>query len=236
MSRTGPKHARPHRRAVYMLIAAVGVAVTGTGAAKLGSSLISYDAARSAWAASGSAGPTENPADGTPSGAAGATTGTSTPTPTPTPTPTQTVLPVRIEISDIHVNAPVQELGLTSTGALAVPTQTNQAGWYTGSAVPGQSGPSVIAGHYDSAIGPAVFYELRDLKDGDDIDILLSSGTTVTYQVTGIVTDSKEQFPTTEVYGPSPDGELRLITCSGSLVDGSYLDNLIVFARLVDSA
>jgi sortase (surface protein transpeptidase) len=227
----GPKHARPHRKVAYFLLAVLGLGMIGTGAAKLGSSVLTYKTARTAQAASGANG-TSSSTSGQ-DGSANSTAPTAGSTTTP---PGVTVHPVRIQISDIHVDAPVQELGLTSTGALAVPTQTNQAGWYTGSVVPGQLGPSVIAGHLDTTSGPAVFYDLHELKDGDEISILLSTGTTVSYHVTGMQSDPKLQFPTAEVYGPSPDGELRLITCTGSLVDGSYLDNYIVFARLDNAA
>jgi LPXTG-site transpeptidase (sortase) family protein len=210
---------------LYVLLAVLGLVLTGTGAIKLGSSLLSYHAARTAQAATVPAG---QQTDGS-SGAAAPDTSASTPT-------APAIRPTRIEIPGIHVDAPVQLLGLTSTGTLAVPTQTNQAGWYTGSAVPGQPGPTVIAGHLDTTSGPAVFVDLPQLEDGDEIRILLSTGAEVDYQVTGMQTDPKVQFPTTQVYGPSPDSELRLITCTGSVVDGSYLDNLIVFARLDTSA
>ena len=229
MSKHGPKHARPHRRIAYILLTLIGLGLTGTGAAKLGSTLLDYKTARTAAAAGTN--------DQTPSGDQTTSASSTTPAAGPTTsTPAVTIHPVRIEIAQIHVNAPVQELGLTTTGTLAVPTQTNQAGWYTGSAVPGQLGPSVIAGHLDTSSGPAVFYDLRELKSGDEITIVLSSGSSVNYRVTGMATDPKLQFPTAQVYGPSPDGELRLITCSGSLVDGSYLDNLIIFARLDNAA
>ena len=43
----------------------------------------------------------------------------------------------------------------------------------------------------------------------------------------------KAAFPTAEVYGPTPDAQLRLITCGGDF-DRSrrgYADNVVVFAR-----
>ena len=44
----------------------------------------------------------------------------------------------------------------------------------------------------------------------------------------------KDQFPTAAVYGPTPVPELRLITCTGEFdrAAHSYLDNLVVTARL----
>jgi hypothetical protein len=45
---------------------------------------------------------------------------------------------------------------------------------------------------------------------------------------------AKDRFPTEAVYGAVPDAELRLITCGGIFdhATGSYLSNVVVFARL----
>jgi hypothetical protein len=49
-----------------------------------------------------------------------------------------------------------------------------------------------------------------------------------------VATFAKNRFPTRLVYGPTPDPELRLITCGGPFnpVAHSYADNVVVFARL----
>lgn len=45
----------------------------------------------------------------------------------------------------------------------------------------------------------------------------------------------EDDFPTEEVYGPTPDVELRLITCGGEFdrSERSYEDNTVVFATQV---
>jgi hypothetical protein len=42
----------------------------------------------------------------------------------------------------------------------------------------------------------------------------------------------KDHFPTQAVYGPTPDAELRLITCGGAFdsATGHYLSNVVVYA------
>jgi hypothetical protein len=44
----------------------------------------------------------------------------------------------------------------------------------------------------------------------------------------------KTRFPTSAVYGPVPNSQLRLITCGGTFdqATGHYLSNVIVFATL----
>jgi sortase (surface protein transpeptidase) len=140
--------------------------------------------------------------------------------------------PVSLSIPAIGVHTTLQDLGLDASGALKPPTSLSEAGWYTGSAVPGQTGPAVVAGHVDSRTGPAVFFKLRDLAPGDGVAITLSSGATARFTVTEVERYPKDAFPTAAVYGARPDPELRLITCGGSFADGHYEDNVVVYATL----
>lgn len=142
------------------------------------------------------------------------------------------VAPVSIEIPTINLHATLQTLGLDPAGELEPPTNLTQAGWYTGSPVPGQAGPSIIAGHVDSYQGPAVFFNLKSLNPGDRITVGLSSGQSVTFRVMLVQRYPKDQFPTQDVYGARPDPELRLITCGGGFANGHYLDNIVVYAAL----
>jgi len=45
----------------------------------------------------------------------------------------------------------------------------------------------------------------------------------------------KDKFPTDEVYAPTPNAQLRLITCGGAFdrSSGHYRDNIVVYAVLV---
>jgi sortase (surface protein transpeptidase) len=208
---------------MYVVLLVVGIAIAGAGGVELGEHLTDPQRSYAAQAAQ-LASPTTS--DG-PSGAA-----SSTVPPVPADvSPASYGRPIRIEIPGLGIDAYVQQLSLTAAGTLAVPTQTNQAGWYTGSSVPGRPGPAVIAGHLDSTSGPAVFYGLQNVTPGLAVAVELSTGQTVHYVVVGTQIVLKTAFPTAEVYGPTPDSELRLVTCTGDLVDGSYLENLIVFAR-----
>jgi hypothetical protein len=56
--------------------------------------------------------------------------------------------------------------------------------------------------------------------------------TLAVFRVTDVRQYAKDGFPTSAVYGPAPDPELRLITCGGTFDPqlGSYLSNTVVFA------
>jgi sortase (surface protein transpeptidase) len=154
--------------------------------------------------------------------------------PVPQPTPQKVARPVSLTIPAIGVRTGLVHLGLTSSGALQVPSSTTVAGWYTGSARPGATGAAVIVGHIDSKTGPGVFFRLRLLHAGSRVYIRRADGTLAVFRVTSVRSYPKSRFPSLAVYGPVPDAELRLITCGGAfdVATGHYLSNLIAYATL----
>lgn len=139
--------------------------------------------------------------------------------------------PTSIRIPRIRVDSALETLGLAADRTLTPPGDYRRAGWYTGSAAPGDTGPAVIAGHVDSRTGPAVFARLGTLVPGDRIEVLGARGV-VRFTVTQVRRYGKDAFPTAAVYAPTPDPQLRLITCAGSFdrAARSYRENLVVFA------
>lgn len=142
--------------------------------------------------------------------------------------------PVRVSIPAIGVDSTLVGLGVDGAGALVPPTDFAKAGWFADGTVPGDVGPAVIAGHVDSYTGPAVFYRLEDLAAGDAVQVARSDGRTVEFRVTRVAQYPKDDFATTEVYGPTTDAELRLITCGGTFDSSrrSYRDNVVVYAHV----
>ena len=142
--------------------------------------------------------------------------------------------PVWLTIPALGVKAPIVTLGLNRNGTLQVPSSTTVVGWYTNSPRPGATGSAVIAGHVDSRSGPGVFFWLRTMRRGERIYVRRADGTLAVFTVTAVRTYAKARFPTATVYGPVPDAELRLITCGGTFdyARGSYLSNVVVYARL----
>jgi LPXTG-site transpeptidase (sortase) family protein len=148
----------------------------------------------------------------------------------------QVARPVSLTIPLIGVKTNLITLGLAAGGAMQVPPSTSTvAGWFTGSPRPGAVGSSIIVGHVDSKHGPGIFFRLPELKKGDDVYVKRSDGTTAEFRVTEVQEYPKDHFPTDTVYGPTPDAELRLITCGGTFdsVTGHYLSNIIVYATQV---
>ncbi len=143
--------------------------------------------------------------------------------------------PAALSIPSIAVNARLTRLGITTAGAIEVPTDPAVPGWYTRSPKPGAIGSSIILGHFDSRSGPAVFYHLGRLRPGERILIRRTDGSRTVFRVVLVQAYDKDHFPTAAVYGPTPDAELRLVTCGGVFDQRvrSYLSNVVVYATVV---
>jgi hypothetical protein len=150
-----------------------------------------------------------------------------------------TAVPVRLQIPSIGVDTGLQRLGRDGHGAVEVPKGPHQwdtAGWYAGEGGtrPGDPGSAVLLGHVDSASGPAVFYRLRELRPGDQVEVVRADRTVVRFTVDGVEQYPKSRFPTDDVYYPTLTPKLRLVTCGGSFdpMIHHYRSNVIVFASL----
>jgi hypothetical protein len=155
--------------------------------------------------------------------------------PPQSPEPTPPASPVSLTIPLIGVKTRLITLGLAAGGVMQVPSSTSVAGWYTRSPRPGAVGSAIIVGHIDSLTGPGVFYRLPELRPGDRIYVQRADQTTAEFRVAVVQTYPKDHFPTRTVYGPTPDAELRLITCGGAFdaVTRHYLSNIVVYATEV---
>jgi hypothetical protein len=142
--------------------------------------------------------------------------------------------PRSVAIPRIGVRSRLVELGLDHDGAMEVPQNPSQAGWFTRSAAPGELGPAVIAGHVTWDRAPAVFSRLGDLRRGDVVTVTRKDGKTAVFTVDRVARYSKSRFPSDAVYGTIDHAGLRLITCGGTYdtLRHRYLDNVVVFAHL----
>lgn len=145
--------------------------------------------------------------------------------------------PVRVDIPSIGVTSSLQKLGLDTHGAIEVPhpPHYNEAGWFTGSPTPGQTGPAVILGHIDGVgTTPSIFFKLGAVKNGDVANVTRADGRVVTFTVYRVERYAKDDFPTGVVYGNTAGPELRLITCGGTVDQstGHYRDNTVVYAKM----
>lgn len=139
--------------------------------------------------------------------------------------------PVRITAKRIGLVAPVEAVGIAKDSSVALPPDPGRAGWYTGSATPGERGNAILAAHLDSNSGPAAFYSLGALRQGDRITVERQDGRDAHFTVTAMHVYGKSSLPS-EVYGPTAHPQLTLITCADwDATAKEYRANLVITAH-----
>src|ERR1700722_3642606 len=155
----------------------------------------------------------------------------------PAPAVVARSVPVAVRIPAIGLSVWVTQLGLNADGTVEVPTNVKAPGWFAPGPSPGQVGSAVLLGHVDSSQGPGVFFQLRTLQPGNQINVNLADGVVATFKVTSGATYQKTQFPDQQVYGSNGSSQLQLVTCGGTFdpQTGHYLSNIVVYSSFVSA-
>ncbi len=156
---------------------------------------------------------------------------------TPGPLPGGGVIPAHISVPAIGVSAPVVTVGETSTGDLQSPDGWDDVGWFSPGFRPGAPGHAVLNGHLDTNLADrptAVFWNLRKLRAGDAVHLTAADGTTLDFTVSVLTYYPAEKAPLNQIFGPSNDSVLQLVTCAGIWRGAKlgYSDRLVVSATL----
>ena len=162
---------------------------------------------------------------------------TATPTSTPAPSPSPVAVPpVRLLIPAIGVDAPVSVKGVRPDAVMDVPDGPEDVAWYNFTARPGTGGNAVLSGHLDYRnYGAAVFWRLKELGEGDIVEVRLADGSVLRYQVSLKLSYDARMAPVSEIVGPTSREVVTLITCGGTFDSGSrnYSDRLVVRAERI---
>ncbi|MHB8515955.1 MAG: class F sortase, partial [Dehalococcoidia bacterium] len=144
----------------------------------------------------------------------------------------------RLIIPKIKVDAPFTVKTVPASGQMPNPNSWDDVVWYDFSSwpglggTPGKGGNVVVAGHVDYIRhGPAVFWDLRELKPGDKIEIKMKDGSTITYEVVFNKFLPADATNFQQVVAASADESMTLITCTGDFNNGHYNQRQIVWAR-----
>lgn len=145
-------------------------------------------------------------------------------------------LPVQLTIQALGISAAVEAVGQTAEGAMDVPKEWANVGWFEKGFRPGERGSAVIAGHLDSTSGPAVFWKLGSLRAGDTVSVRRTDGSTRVFAVVGGETYVFNQAPLARIFGKAARPMLNLVTCNGTFDAGSqnYDKRLVVYTAAAD--
>jgi sortase A len=154
----------------------------------------------------------------------------------PTPVGTR---PNRLVIPRIDVDAHVVTLGMDSNGVMESPATPTDVGWYNFTAKPGEESNAVFSGHVDyHDYGPAVFWDLRNVEDGDLIEVYGDNGDVLRYEVVSSNLYPANDAPVSEIIGPAQQDTVTIITCGGTFDSTirQYSHRLVVRAERVEAA
>jgi LPXTG-site transpeptidase (sortase) family protein len=124
-------------------------------------------------------------------------------------------------------------VGVDAQGRLGAPSRPELVGWYERGPSPGEPGDAVIDGHLDWTCGPAVFWQLRHLRVGDEATVTGADGSRLRF-----VVDSVTAIPYNANIDPlfvtSGPPTLTLLTCNGTWdrQRATYLQRLVVHLSL----
>lgn len=150
------------------------------------------------------------------------------------PAPTYAgVPPVKLTIPALGVEASVEAVGQDPDGAMSTPTDADDVAWYAGSPGMGVPGNVVLAAHVNWDNRPRPFELLHRLEPGDAVQVIDADGRGFEYVVESSRWVRAEGAPVEEIFAPTPNPVLTLITCGGEYIASrrEYLDRLIVRAK-----
>ncbi|MGH9185863.1 MAG: class F sortase [Acidimicrobiales bacterium] len=151
----------------------------------------------------------------------------------PVPETGTPVVPERIRIPSLEVDAPVVPIVVDPSGVLEVPPDPQAVGWWAEGAQPGAGlGTSILAGHVNSAtLGPGALAHLSDLRLGEGV-IVVGGGQELHFRIEALRQYPKNELPATEAFSQAVEGRLAIVSCGGQFNrrTGHYLDNVIAYA------
>lgn len=148
-------------------------------------------------------------------------------------------MPRFLKIPSINSQGIIRKLGVDENGAMMVPKNIYEIGWYEESAKPNDTkhGAVLVAAHVEGPTKAGVFYRLKDVSIGDTIELEDGAGRWYTYKVMDKRTYSKDAVDMRAALTPITEGKqgLNLITCTGTFMPGehTYDQRLVVFTELV---
>jgi sortase (surface protein transpeptidase) len=168
-----------------------------------------------------------------------APTPTATAEPTPIPVPPSEAPPARLVIPDIKVDAPLETKTVEEDGVMPMPSGPEVVAVYDMSIYhPGEEhrigfgGNAIFSGHVDYIhYGPAVFWDLSELKPGDGVEVRLEDGTVYHYAVVWNEKWPEGEIPWDRVFEVNGHDSVTLVTCAGSWDGHEYSDRRAVRAE-----
>jgi len=144
--------------------------------------------------------------------------------------------PKFIIIPKINVNTRVISTGINKSNEIGVPPDSIETAWYRNSSLPGNPGATFIDGHVMGWDVPGVFYNLKKLVPGDEIQIVTGNNKTFTYIVQKLIFYDHNSVDMNQALTPfnANVSGLNIMTCAGGFINKgtAFSERLVVFSNL----
>ncbi|WP_154579574.1 MULTISPECIES: class F sortase [Arthrobacter] len=144
--------------------------------------------------------------------------------------------PVRVQVEGTGIDLEVVPVGVEDNGAMTIPDNHVQAGWYRYGPAPGaDAGSSVLAAHVDSQTEVLPIAGLKDVAPGTKVTVTREDGSTVVYRTQQVENIAKRSLDGHRLFDRTGDHLLKLVTCGGQWLDteNDYEDNVVLTATPV---
>lgn len=146
----------------------------------------------------------------------------------------------RLVIPSINVNAEFSYHEVPTSGVMPNPNGPTDVAYYDFGlhpccgGTPGKGGNVVLAGHVDYInYGPAVFWDIHNLKAGDRVQIQMEDGSVIEYAIEFNKFIEVGDADWSAIVSATADESITLITCGGEFEAGHYNQRQIVWGRRV---
>ena len=151
-----------------------------------------------------------------------------------TPTPVEEIPdPVRVEVEGTGIELEVIPVGQDPNGAMTLPNNHYQAGWYRFGPAPGSSrGAAVLAAHIDSRTEQLPIADLDEVPAGTPLTVTRSDGSVLRYTTEKVQNIPKASLNQFDLFNRDGAPRLELVTCGGKWLAavGDYEDNVVLTA------
>ena len=144
--------------------------------------------------------------------------------------------PVRVQVEGTGIDLEVVPVGIEDNGAMTIPDNHVQAGWYQYGPAPGaDAGSSVLAAHVDSQTEVLPIAGLKNVTPGTRVKVTREDGSQVVYQTQQVENIAKRSLDGHRLFDRTGDHLLKLVTCGGKWLDteNDYEDNVVLTATPV---
>ncbi|WP_203225535.1 class F sortase, partial [Kocuria sp. SM24M-10] len=141
--------------------------------------------------------------------------------------------PVRVVVAGSPIDMPVVPVGIEDNGAMTIPDNHVELGWYRYGPAPGsEEGAAVVAGHVDTLTEVTPMARLKDVPVGAEIRVERADGSVQRYRTESVRHIHKQSLADADLFRRTGEPVLHLVTCGGEWLEdiGDYEDNVVLRA------